>query len=433
MTESTPNSLRRRGGELKSTKLSMLLRPHKKYVIIAACLVVFLLLGFNFRSSRADSEQLTSIPHSSAPLRDANEESSKPLLGAEEIPAALWFPSRGSDFRPGVPGYNAITGTNSPRLRTPLFISFTRNQALLEQAVLSYISAGWPREDIIVVDNSGTFDANNLALLSKSNPFSLNYDLLRSTYGISILQTPTLFTFAQLMNLYLRTAIAQNWTFYFWSHQDVAVLSDETSQPYKSFHQRAVEVLNGLGVTSLFGNEPTMSTEKWAVKFFAYDWLTLVNVEAWRTIGQWDTFIPYYTADCDAYSRVALHGFTKGDAKAGHIFDVSEALSSPTSKFFSATPSEPEAPNSHRFQRLKKDLEGLMNKKWIDKEAGRNDWQSREKGGKGEPWTYDPTGFQSMWWETANHGRSLYAKKWGTGECRLEDHGITLRDEFKAG
>jgi hypothetical protein len=302
---------------------------------------------------------------------------------------------------------------------------------MLEQTLLSYISVGWPREDIIVVDNSGTLDANSRGSLSKDNPFFLDYQLLRHTYGVSILQTPTLFNFAQLMNFYLRTAIAHNWAFYFWSHQDVAVISDETVQPYRSFYQGVIDVLEGLDVHSLYSDasSSTMRKEKWAVKWFHYDWLSLNNVEAWRIIGHWDTFIPYYSTDCDAYSRILFNGLTREEVRVGHVFDVSDTIPDLHTKFFSSDPLE--KPNSPRFTELYEELDALMNLKWKVGARERNTWQNKQNGGKGEPWTYDLRGFQHMWWETARHGQALFSSKWGSSECQLEQTNITLEDAFR--
>jgi hypothetical protein len=279
------------------------------YLFLALC-VVFLILEVAFL---APHSPLNKFRHWTSHVQVQNEHSPfQPLLGTEESPTKLWFPPKGNDFRPHVAPYNTPPPTEE-RLRTPLFVGFTRNSEMLQQTVLSYIAAGWPREDIIIVDNSGTLDANNEGLLSRDNPFFLDYNLFRSRYGVSILQTPTLLSFAQLMNFYLRISIAQHWKFFFWSHMDIAVLSDETSTPYKSFHRRVLDILDEAGLSKRDGSgtEGRKVKNTWAIKFFSYDWLTLVNVEAWRTIGQWDTFIPYYGGDCDAYSRVAMNGFTR--------------------------------------------------------------------------------------------------------------------------
>ena len=94
------------------------------------------------------------------------------LLGSNEDTSKLWFPppNGGEQFHPAVASHN-LPAPVSERPRTPVFIAFTRNSAMLQQTLLSYIAAGWPREDIIVVDNSGTMDANPQSHLSPSNPF----------------------------------------------------------------------------------------------------------------------------------------------------------------------------------------------------------------------------------------------------------------------
>jgi hypothetical protein len=127
--------------------------------------------------------------------------------------------------------------------RTPLFIPFTRNNKMMPQAVLGYIAGGWPREDIIIIDNSGTFDANSRGLLSEDNPLFLDYPLLRYHYGVCIQQTPTLLNFARLQNFIMRMAFARNCEYYFWSHIDVGILSKEDVMPYKPFYHRVLEIL----------------------------------------------------------------------------------------------------------------------------------------------------------------------------------------------
>ena len=226
------------------------------------------------------------------------------LLGDVEDPARLWYPPDNERANPQPSTLKQNEPTVVGRgLRTPLLIPFTRNNDMLVQTVLSYVAAGWPREDIIIIDNSGTMDANPLQQLSLTNPFYLDYENLRTRYGVSIIQTPTLLTFSQLQNFLLRLALAHNWRFYFWSHMDVAVLSDESATPFSSFHQRVLSILAELHISSLdAATAPEHDT--WALKYFTYDWLTLINVGPWRNIGAWDNFIPYYASDCDAYSRL---------------------------------------------------------------------------------------------------------------------------------
>ncbi|KAK8255397.1 hypothetical protein HDK77DRAFT_478982 [Phyllosticta capitalensis] len=401
----------------------------------------------------------------------------EPILGNSSNPLQLYYPPVGEDFRPHVAPYNHAP---AERPRTPLLIPFTRNNDMLRQAVLGYIAAGWPREDIVIIDNGGTLDASSSNLLSRDNPFFVDYELYRKRYGVAILQTPTLLNFAQLQNYFLRLAISQGWPYFFWSHMDVGIIGDEATSPYKSFYEKVLDVLDestaphpNKNITwSIQLNETRATMGNWAIKFFQFDNLALVNVDAWRVIGQWDTFVPYYNTDCDAYARVLFHGYTKDDVSAGHIFDVADQISADLdeleTKLFPAaqislnataaaaqlaqyraevaalqnetfiTPEQAvyspgqyilndpdQRPNSARFQRLFNDFAAMQTKKYSTE---RNSWQNQQKGGKGEPWTYDPRGFQRAWWETAGYGRDLYTKKWGTLDCRLSN--VKLTDEW---
>ncbi|KIW05554.1 uncharacterized protein PV09_03432 [Verruconis gallopava] len=388
-----------------------------------------------------------------------------PILGARPSELHGYFPPIGNNFLPKVADYNVYRRTHP---RTPLFIPFTRNNSMLRQAVLSYIAAGWPRNDIVIVDNTGVMDSNERHLLAEDNPFFLDYDLFRRRYGVSILQTPTLFNFAQLQNFFLRTAIARQWPFYFWSHMDIAVLSGEDLQPFKSFYHRVIDVLDSVGLDQYSTLPPTPEQEagkeepksrrsltemarrkqkelKWAIKFFEFDNLALINVEAWKKIGSWDVFIPYYNTDCDAYARVLMNGYTKDEVQAGYIFDVADLVEDPEIRFFPAetekdrkkwglSPSGPEPyggeVNSARFQWLKSELQEMMDVKNTN-ELGRNTWQGasadRRPPRHPEPWSHSPKDFQASWWAAADAGRAIYIKKWGTLQCDLTENNRTLQ------
>ena len=125
---------------------------------------------------------------------------------------------------------------------TPLFIGFTRNWRLLQQTVVSYIVAGWPPGDIYVIENTGVMNSNRDGLLSLQNPFYLDHHRLTKIFGINVISTPTLFTFAQLQNFYTYTALQKGWEHYWWAHMDTVIVSDEEyeRQPYKSAYTRAV-------------------------------------------------------------------------------------------------------------------------------------------------------------------------------------------------
>ncbi|EPE07633.1 hypothetical protein F503_00355 [Ophiostoma piceae UAMH 11346] len=243
--------------------------------------------------------------------------------------------------------------------RTPLFIGFTRNWPLLLQCVASYMAAGWPARDIYVVENTGTMGANKAGRLSLQNPFFANHTQLVESLGVNIIETPTLFSFAQLQNFYLYTAQQMGWPHFFWSHQDAVVFSeagyvdtdnddvvgvsvedgDGVASPalaflhYKrSLHHRALATLKILTRDSDDSGDregkQRRKGRKWATHFFDYDRLTLVNVEAYMDVGAWDTHIPYYATDCDMYLRLKWAGYWQGmiAPAAGRIYDVASVL-----------------------------------------------------------------------------------------------------------
>jgi len=74
--------------------------------------------------------------------------------------------ARTPDQLPQIPHWNKPKHVTD---NTPLFIGFTRNWPILQQAVVSYITAGWPPEDIYVVDNTvrGMLFANIVTRLTQ--------------------------------------------------------------------------------------------------------------------------------------------------------------------------------------------------------------------------------------------------------------------------
>ncbi|KAF3918769.1 hypothetical protein ABW21_db0207581 [Orbilia brochopaga] len=337
---------------------------------------------------------------------------------------------RANSHLPQPPQYNVVPDTYEflEELRqeqtpaTPLFIPFTQHHKVLEQVVLSYIAAGWPRSDIIVIENTGTMDANPKGMLTPNNPFYLNYDLLRRRYGISILQTPTLLSFAQLQNFMIATAMSKGWTHYYWGYMDTAVTSNEAAVPFASFYHHVVDNLWSLKANM----GPDAGENRWAVQFLGQEWLTLVNVGALESIGSWDTFIPYSGADCDWYERARLTGLVIYEhGVAGNIFDVHRSLENLEEKFFGLG-GKKEKVNSKRFRALIKELQKI--------EDDRNDHTLEEElgnmGGDGEPWTYNPKAFQMVMGEVVKSGGDIFRKKWGTHDCSLIQAGKTLKDAW---
>jgi hypothetical protein len=274
----------------------------------------------------------------------------------------------------------------------------------LQQAVVSYITAGWPPEDIYVVDNSGVMNSNKLGKLSLQNPFYIDYNRLTEIYRVNVLTTPTLLSFAQLQNFYTFTALSLNWTQYFLSHMDVAAISYEERDPYHSLYLKAVDVLRESLAPGFAVNEQGREG-RWAIRFFAYDYLALFNTEAFVEVGGWDTMIPYYGTDCDMYFRLDHSGFKNTNGDAGQVFDLAASLpdlevlyrkklmevemSNGTHSWLEPHSREQEdARGSGQYEDLLNQLSTLREQKLNDT-RGRNTWQTRQGGGQGEPFYRD--------------------------------------------
>lgn len=210
-------------------------------------------------------------------------------------------------------------------LAPPLLIGFTRTWPLLLQAVVSYITAGWPADQIYVVENTGVQQANARGQLTLQNPFYLNHTTLRAL-GVNIIQTPTLLSFSQMQNFFLSLTYTHDWPYYFWSHMDVIVISYEDGFPGHTprYNEPGYKTVYELALTAL--RNARKSDPRWGARFFAYDHLALVNPAAYEDVGGWDTLMPYYMTDCDMHSRLTMRNWSIEDAKAGIITDVAAAL-----------------------------------------------------------------------------------------------------------
>lgn len=367
----------------------------------------------------------------------------KPTSTAAPTPIADAFPLAASAKSPAdlppIPSWNTPP-TPHVNESTPLFIGFTRNWPLLQQTVVSYITAGWPPEDIYVIENTGVMHSNRHNLLTLQNPFYLDHHRLTKLLLVNVISTPTLFTFAQLQNFYTFTALENSWSHYWWAHMDTVVLSDEewNGEPYKSLYMRAVDALRE---TLDPGWGPL------ATRWFAYDKLALVRTQAFVDIGGWDTMIPFYMTDCDMHERLWMREFRIENAEAGKVWDVHTSLDNlerlytrggntpkATAKREGATevlPGEPEVQrNSAAYQELVHSLNVLENLK-SNAEGGRNTWQARQRGGQGEPFYKDPEGFEKGIWMWMDFGRDVFTEKWGRGPCNLREAGLVEQDAWR--
>ena len=341
---------------------------------------------------------------------------------------------------------------------------------MLQQVVISHITAGWPPSDIYVVDNTGTMNANRLGRLSLQNPFFLNTTRLINIYGINVVSTPTLLTFAQMQNFFTNYAVEHDWPHYFWAHMDTVALSDEefdfTDSPFKSLYLRAVDAVR---------EAYEVDGENWGMRWFQYDYLTLVRTGGNLQVGGWDTMIPFYQTDCDMHERVWMSGLSIWDVYAGKIMDTNRAFDdlrvlfyrdgddSPLNELSKTNSSEeqlfvagsvtgnedvevksasawrpgPEVETTKdahlrgpHYKALIKTLEH-----WAMMKGGtlqyRNQWQRAQHGGQGDPFYRDEDGFQralDRWIDIGWH--DIWMDKWGISDCAAREAGLGLKDAW---
>ena len=278
--------------------------------------------------------------------------------------------------------------------------------------MVSYLTAGWPASDIYVIENTGTQSSNRDNLLTMQNPFYIDYHRLTKVFGVNVISTPAYLTFSQLQNFFIWYSGEQGWDYYFWSHMDVVALGDETytdkaTGEYKSLYLRAVDTLN-----------ETLSSDygKWAIRFFAYDHLALINRNAYMDVGGWDPMIGYYGTDCDMHERLAMKDYKMEDAHAGLVYDIANSLDdllvlyrqtpAPNSKRKTSPSPSQDTLASPAYHNLTQTLDAMQTWKNTNID-GRNVWQHVQGGGQGEPFYIDPDGFDEALWKTGDLGKEI--------------------------
>ncbi|KAI9798133.1 MAG: hypothetical protein M1835_004222 [Candelina submexicana] len=386
----------------------------------------------------------------------------KPAPTQRVIPIVDNFPRAAMAISPSdlppVPSWNRPP-TPHVTEKTPLFISFTRNWLLLQQVVVSYIAAGWPPEDIYVVENTGTFNANKEKKLTLQNPSYIDYHRLTTIFGVNVLTPPTLLSFAQLQNYYLSTSVEKGWDYFFWGHMDVVALATEDiSPPYRSLYIRAVEHLRE-NLAPGYARDHQGREGRWAIRFFAYDWLALVNVHTFLEVGGWDTMIPYYGTDCDMHERLGMANLKSENGNVGLIYDTGASLpdleilyrrkprvlQAELSVESDMMHEKRELPdlidlndtvedefNSPAWEELHQAMEKLQYaKQHTETGFGRNDWQLRQAGGEGEPFYRHPEGFNIAIEMIIETGRRIFDEKWGHRGCDLRGVGLSAGDAWR--
>ena len=373
------------------------------------------------------------------------------------------FPLLATSTPPPIPKWNVANKTLHQTYglpyAPPLLIGFTRSWPLLLQSVVSYITAGWPADQIYVIENTGVQQSNTLGKLSLQNPLFLDHAALKKL-GVNIIQTPVLMSFAQLQNFFLSVSIEKQWEYYFWSHMDTLALS------YEDGHETLTPKYNEEGYRSLYElslyqlAKTRKEDPRWGLMLFAYDHLAAVNPAAYEDVGGWDTLIPYYLTDCDMHTRLAMRNWSMPEVKAGIVTDVSVALDdlrvlyrepNLVPEFTDPNPPPPPPPekdqkankrsvaprdgdgppdpNLEYWRRLQSKADNMFHYKHGNR--GRNTWQLGQQGGKGEPYYYPAAGLAEALEIMTEAGRETYRKKWGHRDCDLvTGAGLKFEDQW---
>lgn len=243
---------------------------------------------------------------------------------------------------------------------------------------------------------------------------------------------------------------------------------------YKSVYDYCLDALHEV----LQAKDPeTGGPLRWATRFFSYDRLALVNVASFLEVGAWDTQIPFYMTDCDMHARLEMAGFSIEEKPAGLIYDVASSLDDllvlyrqtkgpndlkvPKASFHdpnrleevleSIAESETEMAKAGLGEREVRDLDvgweedhvGSPNFAHLtnvldrmqgskgENRRGRNTWQGRQMGGKGDPFYRDSAGFEQAIQMTIEHGRAVFREKWGHRDCDIVAMGLKPDDAWR--
>ncbi|TPX09115.1 uncharacterized protein E0L32_001622 [Thyridium curvatum] len=408
---------------------------------------------------------LPPLPHIDIPNPLAAKPSETPRnthAPPKHKPTPTWLPPAATDPFPLLASSTAspppIPKHNAPRANMhaeyglshmpPLFIGFTRQWPILLQAVVAYITAGWPPESIVVVENTGVQGANAAGRLSLQNPFFLNHTTL-ARLGVSVVRTPALLTFAQMQNFFLHTAHERSWPYYFYSHQDVLVFSFEdgadtahrpgdrpwefydasdeadtmrppaAGQPgYRTIYENCLRELN----------RTVASDTRWAFRWFQYDHLALGghhqrhcehaggSIGALRDPAVTPKFVdpnPFEVEEKAEGKRAGPRAPTEPLQQAGtggasiNLTDRAE--------YFRALVKVGDAMGEHKYGN-----------------RGRNTWQASQHGGFGDPYFYYPEGFASAFDVLTEAGKEVYRRKWGHRDCDIvEGTALKLWDQWQ--
>jgi len=118
--------------------------------------------------------------------------------------------------------------------------------------------------------------------------------------------------------------------------------------------------------------------------------------------------------------------------KSEEGMDVLLLLEGKTNEATDARPSkwEDDEIASERFEQLERTLDAMGHSKGAAS-GGRNTWQARQTGGQGEPFYRDSAGFEKGIWMTIEHGKRVFAEKWGHRDCDIRAIGLRPEDAWR--
>lgn len=211
--------------------------------------------------------------------------------------------------------------------------------------------------------------------------------------------------------------------------------------PYKSFYQRAVDLLRETQGPDYLRDKNSGEKPDWGILFFAYDWLALNNVKTFMKMGGWDTFVSYYTTDCDMHGRFHMAGVKMPAVSCGKIEDVGGSIDLNLLFRKVIDPKQPpknvaemdKLPEDERGGQGFDDLIAAVRVQTDVKAHGdeeRNSWQYKQQGGHGEPFYRDPQGFERALQMAIAVGVETYEEKWGFKGCNLGDGHMKVEDAW---
>ena len=179
----------------------------RRYVIVGICLAIItlLLLADSPRRSQA-RDYFDSFLENKPWFKEKPPPGPGPPPAPKYIPEPTWVPPPVKDPFPRLSSSEAvplIPKWNVPKkdlhkqygleYAPPLFIGFTRSWPILLQAVVSYITAGWPAGQIYVIENTGV-QSDDLSELQAMIPPTL----LPTLAGMSASQAGLVFVLIHL-------------------------------------------------------------------------------------------------------------------------------------------------------------------------------------------------------------------------------------------